>query len=402
MVTEKLKVYICSCTGLDYFLFLGKTLNINNFDVRPIFLISELKYRRFSKQYGIKKLWLRLQMYIFYPILLLYKSLTCDKGSIFIITSNTFFAPYLVHPILKFRDIKLIHLLYDLYPDALEIAGLLSQNSFLSRTIGKIMSLTQQKSDATVYLGTFLRFHTEQRWGHTNISSVIDISTDVTLYTSPFKTLVDTEKIIIHYGGQLGYIHDAISIIDSIKYICQSDISNFVEFNFYVSGAQTDLLTKSLKGYPIKIITAVPSTQWRKDIVNFHIGLVSLSSGGASVCLPSKTYGMMAGGMAILAICPEWSDLASLITDLDAGWIVNNSPYTNKSELIGNDYLNRIQEKRDNNQIVIQFYNTVKKILFNRTQLEHKRYNSYKGVRRKYNIEVLSENWKQIINEIQK
>ena len=88
-----------------------------------------------------------------------------------------------------------------------------------------------------------------------------------------------------------------------------------------------------MSGTDVKIRTAIDSEIWRKDIRNFHVGLVSLSPGGASVCLPSKTYSMMAGGLSIIGICPEWSDLANLIKEMDAGWVVNNSIYSSTSQL---------------------------------------------------------------------
>jgi hypothetical protein len=43
------------------------------------------------------------------------------------------------------------------------------------------------------------------------------------------------------------------------------------------------------------------------------------------VCLPSKTHAMMAAGLAIIAICPAGSDLAALVRDTGAGWVVDNT-----------------------------------------------------------------------------
>jgi hypothetical protein len=400
MAEKKLKVYIASNVGIDYFFFLGKTIEDAGYYVEPIFLISELNYRRLAKASGFKKIWLRLKMYIFYPLYLLYRALTCKKESVFIITSNTFFSPVLTAMVLHLRNIKVFHLLYDLFPDALEIAGAFKPGTFLSKTIGKIMIKSQFKCDATVYLGEFLKAHAERRWGKARTSEIIDISTDLSLYTEGFVAEPPMDKLIIHYGGQLGHLHDAVSIIESIKYVCTSDISHLVEFNFYVSGAQAQFLEDSLKEFSVKIISAVPSSEWRKDIRNFHIGLVSLSPGGASVCLPSKTYGMMAGGMAILAICPAWSDLASLVNSLDAGYVINNSVYSNLTELDGADYAMKIIEKRDNNEIVDSFYTTIKTILDNKVLLNKKRENAYNGVRAQHDIHQLSEKWNKLIANV--
>jgi len=400
MGRKKLKVYTASNVGIGYFLFLGKTLQAAGYQTEDIFLINEDSYRRKAKVLGPKKIWLRIQMYMLYPFLLMYKAFTCKKESIFIITSNTFYAPILTHFILKVRGIKVIHLLYDLYPDALEIAGTIKYSAFWTNKMGALMRLSQRRCEATVYLGEYLRVHAENRWGKPRISKVIDISTDLSLYQENFESHLADEKLIIHYGGQLGYLHDAVSIIESVKFICQSDIAPLIDFNFYVSGAQATFLEDSLKGYPVKIISAIPSDQWRKDINAFHIGLVSLSPGGASVCLPSKTYGMMAGGLAILAICPEWSDLSLLVKSLDAGWVINNSIYQKKEDMFGDRYIFKIQEKRSALEIAARFYDTLKSILNDKKCLSDKRQNSYHGVRSKFNIESLSEKWDGLIKEV--
>ncbi|WP_256003224.1 hypothetical protein [Pedobacter deserti] len=381
MDKQKLKIYTCSNVGMDYFLFLTRTVTQAGFDVAPIFLTSEADYRRLGKGKSISKLWLRLQMYVLYPIYLAWKVLFAKKNSIFIVSSNTFFAPYLVHLILKLRPGKLIHLLYDLYPDAIEIAGMIKPGSFISRLVGKIARRNLSGCHATVYLGEFLKKHAEDRWGKAPVSDVIDISTDLQLYAPDFRGDIDNSRIILHYGGQLGYLHDADTLIACIKYVLGSSIADRVEFNFYVSGAQAAHLKESLAGYPVKVISAIPSAQWRQDIRNFHIGMVSLSPGGASVCLPSKTYGMMAGGMAILAVAPEWSDLATLINRMDAGWIVNNS----------NNYSG--DTARD-------FHSKLAAILDNTALLQQKRFNAFHNVRSFHGTDVLVHKWTQLIEKI--
>ena len=169
------KVYICSSVGMDYFFFLKKTIESSTFSIETIFLITENTYRNLSKITGIKKIYLRLQMYIFYPILLIYKATICEGNSIFVVTSNTFFAPLLVKIVTFYKKVKVVNLLYDLYPDAIEMADVIKVNSTFSKIIGLITKLNQKKSDATVYLGDFLSTHAQKRWGISKISRRIDI-----------------------------------------------------------------------------------------------------------------------------------------------------------------------------------------------------------------------------------
>jgi hypothetical protein len=397
----KVKVYVASSVGIDYFFFLAKTIRAAGYDVREIYLISEDSYRRQAKTSGLRKLWLRAQMYLVYPGYLIVEGLRCRKSSVFVVSSNTFYAPYLVHLLLQLRGIRVVHMLYDLFPDALEIAGGLSTTSWASRAIGVIARRNQSCCDGTVYLGDFLKRHAEARWGRTSRSEVIDISTDLSLYEQTFPELTRSGPLIIHYGGQLGHLHDARSIIASVQHLCRSDLSASIRFNFYVSGAQAQFLRESLRGYPVEVIATAPSSQWRQDIRGFHVGLVSLSPGGASVCLPSKTYAMMAGGMAILAIAPIWSDLANLVTTLQAGWVINNSRHVREPGSSEPGQLEALREPRDTAAIVEQFEATIRHILLHREELEVRRRAAFQGVRSRYGIENLQEKWHHLLSSLE-
>jgi hypothetical protein len=75
----------------------------------------------------------------------------------------------------------------------------------------------------------------------------------------------------------------------------------------------------------VELAPTLASADWRRVVVGNDIGLVALTPGGMHVCLPSKVHAMMAAGLAIIAICPERSDLAALVRDTGAGWVVDNT-----------------------------------------------------------------------------
>ncbi len=397
---KKAPVFICSSVELDYTRFLRKVIEHAGYRVEPINLIEEIIYRKLSKSSGFRKMWLRLSMYFHYPIYIAYKAITAPNGSLFIVSSNTFYAPVVVSLFSKIKNTKVVHLLYDLYPDAIEVAGVIKNDGFLSYIIGLIAKHNQQKLDGTVYLGDILRTHAEYRWGTPPIGEKIDISADLSVYSDIRPVTAKSDEIILHYGGQLGHLHDADILIKSTKRIL-SKYSDHTQFIYYLSGAQAKYLGNELRGLQkTQIIEAIPSAQWREDIKSFHIGIVTLTPGGATVCLPSKTYGMMAGGLAIIAICPIWSDLAQLVLNLEAGWVINNSPYTTIDETKGPNYLDKICKRRDAEDIVNDFDNIIISIIKNRDIMEEKRRNAFLGVRRFYGIDTLSRKWSDFISKI--
>src|SRR5690606_16824835 len=110
MAGKKLKVYTCSNVAMDYFIFLSETIKNAGYEVEPLYLVSERSYRKNGKNLGLKKVYLRFQMYVGYPLYLVYKVLTAQRNSCFVVTSNTFYAPYLVKRLAGLKKAKVIHL----------------------------------------------------------------------------------------------------------------------------------------------------------------------------------------------------------------------------------------------------------------------------------------------------
>ena len=138
-----------------------------------------------------------------------------------------------------------------------------------------------------------------------------------------------------------------------------------------------------------------------KKTKDFHIGLVTLMPYSSTVCLPSKTYGMMASGLAILSISPVWSDLSKLIKKHNAGWIINNSPYELAPKYSSNkNYFQDLSKHRDIDLIVKDFKKIMQVIILNKDILRTKMNNSSQGIREKYNINKLNKKWENFFQII--
>tara|TARA_Y100001933_G_scaffold258770_1_gene307428 strand:+ start:263 stop:1195 length:933 start_codon:yes stop_codon:yes gene_type:complete len=303
--------------------------------------------------------------------------------------------------LLKFKNIKVVQLLYDLYPDILEASKIIKKNSTASKIIGQISKHNQKTCYGTVYLGSFLREHTERRWGKAINSEVIDISTDIDLYDDHLPIKNQNDKFIIHYGGQLGQAHDVDSIIACLKLFYKTNLTKFFEFNFAISGAKSLYFRNQMRDYPLDINNTYKGDIWRRKIKNFHIGLVSLMPAGATICLPSKTYSLMAGGLSIISICPKWSDLAKLVELNNSGWIVNNSSSAIRPESINiNEYSEKIYGIKDRKIISENFISILEEIKYNPNLVYDKSLNSYNNVRKNYNTKNLSNKWNNFLLKI--
>ncbi len=253
--------------------------------------------------------------------------------------------------------------------------------------------MTQKRCYGTIYLGDLLMRHAERRWGRSRNSVNIDITTDENLFPESLPSPPQV-PLSIHYGGQLSYMHEVESITESIRRVLSNPANDsaHIRFHFNVGGGQAEILSEAMKGFPIEIHGAVRSDIWRKGLSDFHIGLVSLSPGGATVCLPSKTYAMMAGGLAIIAICPVWSDLAELIMKNDIGWVINNSSFESYDDSV-DDCFGNYRNKRDLESITQDFTELVSRLIANPSEVIQKRQNAFNTARTALGYRKMSEKW---------
>ena len=142
------------------------------------------------------------------------------------------------------------------------------------------------------------------------------------------------------------------------------------------------------------------SKEWRSYIKDFDIGIVSLNPGGATVCLPSKTYAMMAGGLAILAIAPEWSDLARLITKNKAGWVFDNSSNEDFATTYSKNQNHHYEKTQSNKEMISHIIEKLRYLIKNREYLFQIRKNSFLNVRQNYNEYNLGKKWERFIEKV--
>ncbi|MBW1911741.1 MAG: hypothetical protein JRI43_00960 [Deltaproteobacteria bacterium] len=365
---------MASSVLVDYVSFLKRCLEQNEgIRVEEVFFYDEFTYRRFSRGSKFRRLQLRAGMYIGYPLSLFWRLLRGRSGSLWIITSNTFFAPLIGLLSKSIKRYKIMYLMYDLFPDAMDLSSESRIDRLANHILGLITRYQLRNADATVFLGRHLKDYAESRYGSSNISRVIDIGADESIHLARDVTIKPSDIIEVHYGGQFGELHDLNTMIDGIK--CCRELTHIC-FSFAISGSKAEIVEKRLANEPnCRVGPAVPSSVWRENTLKYHVGVVTLSPKGMNICLPSKTYSMMAASMAILAICPLDSDLAGLVQSSNCGWIVELGDT--------HGFVNVVNEIWSNPQLVADY-----------------RANARKAVEDLYGIGACSQKWRELFSAL--
>lgn len=308
------------------------------------YFIKSIDYR--TTRGVFPRAWLRAKMYLLYPIYFTIRELRAPSDYC-IICTNTFYTP-LLSTYIKKPGRESIHLLYDLFPDALIASEKIKENGILARIITKIVDTTFKRSRANVILGKHLKQHITSRLPASRLNAVIPVGTDC----SPFPDVSRCNTgISIVYCGNFGHLHDVLTIKSALGSPCVKNLP--LQFSFIGVGVGMEELKSTLNSNPqVSFSSGLGAEDWVKTMSNAPIGLVTMKPGAETILLPSKTYSAMAAGQAILAICPKQSDLADLVNTHECGWIVepddpNSLIETLKS--VSNDP-NDVDQKRRNAQ----------------------------------------------------
>src|SRR5262245_47296824 len=132
-------------------------------EARTCFEVSSKDYRAPHSPVG--RAWLRARMYASYPARLFFRCAMSRQQRIRVVCSNTFYAPLVAALAHGRSPSNVIHLVYDLFPDALIETEKLTKGSAPARFCDALVRRTFRSAAANVFLGDRLLAHARSRFG---------------------------------------------------------------------------------------------------------------------------------------------------------------------------------------------------------------------------------------------
>ena len=305
---------------------LMRELPAHGLETRQRFQILEVSYRGVKSP--LERLFLRVRQYLVYPLqlicTLLFERFFRRQSDVCVVSTNTFYAPLLA----TFLHPNVVHLIYDLFPEAMIHSGKWKDGSLKVKCVCWITRKTLWRARMNVFLGQRLKEHVESQYGALLNATVIEVGADQTLFGRNGNAEKLKTGVEILYCGNLGNLHDTETIFSFWKKLTVSLEQKLLNFRwrFNCSGpkqaelvAVQKLLPSELKNR-IQIGGGLSQSEWIAAMKTADIALVTMMPGSESVVMPSKAYSAMMAGQSILAIAPEESDLVDMIKAVDCGW----------------------------------------------------------------------------------
>lgn len=239
-----------------------------------------------------------------------------------LISSNPPLATIL--PMFVKNDSSLV--IYDIYPEAIVTSGFVSANNIAFKTWKKLNERAYKKvrsifalTDGMVNIlkpytssgNVFMVPAWAEDFKHNNATTENDFVRQNNLQG----------KFIVLYSGNLGKEYKIEALLDVAKHL--KDQTN-IQIIIAGKGWKKEMLEQGVANEKLDNVLLLPfqsPEMFMASMDAMHIGIVSQAVNASQVCIPSKTYNIMAFGKPIICIGEPDTDLGRVVTENNVGGI---------------------------------------------------------------------------------
>jgi glycosyltransferase involved in cell wall biosynthesis len=255
------------------------------------------------------------------------------RGELVISFTHPTFMIFVSSWLKKLKNIKIIIINYDLFPEILVGTGV-SKGNWLYRTVQKMFDKAYNHADTIISLGSEMTRNLKNKVynGSPKIITIPNWADTDNIYFQKKETneiILEhglASKIVFSYAGTIGRCQGIEKLLDLIDHI---DYNNNIHFLFFGKGVAIKSFEQQIsQNRNQKLITygGFIVTDDRKLFINAcDVAVISLLDGMTGLNFPSKTYNILASGHPILFVGKEDSELAEMIKTFDIGWVCGSS-----------------------------------------------------------------------------
>lgn len=252
------------------------------------------------------------------------------RGDRLLIVTNPPTLPPAIGLIARWKRMEAHLLVHDVYPEVLAAAGLLNQRALTYRALQWCFSKTFALFGSVIVLGRDMAQVVAAKLG--DASTKLEIITNwgdadeiqaVTRDQNPFLAVNGIDApCVIQFSGNIGRTHDVETILRVARNLAARDDILFV---FAGYGGKTDVIANAAASGDlpnIRLLPRQPREMLGPMVSSANATIISFVEAMKGLSVPSRMYNVMAAGVPIIAIADESSELAMVMKEEDAGWVL--------------------------------------------------------------------------------
>ncbi len=279
---------------------------------------------------GKKNLLVRAAGYGSYSLAALWRLVRAPRGSRVFVVTNPPFLPVVAAWCCAVRGHRLKVMLQDIYPEGLVAVGRLRRTGLVSRLWHGLNRRAFRRADELWVLGRDMAELVQSHYGVPpgkirlvpHWSPVEFASTFSAEQTNLFCELGLEGKFVVQYSGNMGLWHDLASVVRAAELLQADPQVIFLLIGQGRERAPAEQLARELGLKNIRWLPYQPKERLEDSLSCCHAALISQRAGLEGVAVPSKLYGVLASGRAVIAQVPARSEVALVVREERCGLVV--------------------------------------------------------------------------------
>ena len=242
--------------------------------------------------------------------------------------TSPFTLPYAVTLAARLRGARTTLLIYDLYPEALEVAGITSPTSLIARVLRLANAWLFRSLSAIFVIGRdvaplLLRYpgvsaeaiHFVPNW------TLLPIGFREPDLKNPLRNF-SPAQFVVGLCGNLGFTHAPRTVFEAARLLRHDDRIHFVLSGWGVGWAELRSLQSSENLENVTLMDPVPEDQLAEFLAAADAWIIPYRRNVAGVSIPSRLYNFLAVGRAVIVGTEANSEAGLAVSEENIGWIV--------------------------------------------------------------------------------
>jgi glycosyltransferase involved in cell wall biosynthesis len=252
-----------------------------------------------------------------------------------LVLTNPPFLPFACLVARLFRPkLRFALLVFDVYPDTAIQQGLLSQDGWMARMWEWLNTWSFRSAKKVIVIGRCMKDVLMAKGNRSGLDlapklEMIHIWADDQMikgaevrFPAVFQNRDLEGKFIVLYSGNMGRFHDMETLLKAAIILKGHPC---IRFAFIGEGAKKEEVLDTIRQHQLEnciIDTYVPKEELGHLLRSAHVGVATLMPGQEGLSVPSKTLGLMAAGIPIIAVMSPASEIAMLVKENGLGVVL--------------------------------------------------------------------------------
>jgi colanic acid biosynthesis glycosyl transferase WcaI len=254
--------------------------------------------------------------------------LRARRGDVVFCVTSPFTLPYAVMVAARMRGAAAVLLIYDLYPEALEMAGLIRPGSIVGRLIRFANKAMFRALSAIIVIGRDVR-NLLLAYQDVVSQKIIFIPNWPLIPTGFREPGVDNafrrghqSQLVVGLSGNLGFTHSPGTVFQAAELLNGDPDIHLILSGWGVGWNELKDLQAAKRLDNVTLLDPVAESELEEFLAAADVWIIPYRRNVAGVSVPSRLYNLLAIGRAVIVAAEPYSEASMVVNENEIGWVV--------------------------------------------------------------------------------